>query len=416
MESRVIVVRADNEPMAGVINRGSHQVYRNPRVSVETRELGTLHPHKIRVAMLYSGVCGTDMHVVTTNPQTGYIRCSAPLDLPPDGRIIGHEGVGKVLAVGKEVRHVEPGAFVTFESIIVCHFCAACRRGHFNQCQRAKLLGLEKDGLFGTIVDVPSLLTHEVTDLATRDDGLRAATCVEPAAVAYLACRNANISGGDAVVIFGAGPIGLFSAILCKHVFGASSVKIVEPIARRRELARRWCDAVYDVEEYFQNLPCVIDTSLSCCIDVVIEASGELSNVERVFRCLNENSRVALLARSGAPLTLTSIDHMITNGITLVGSRGHLCGAFGDVLRLYRSGRMPLDEIVTEVAEGTDGLASLLTSPRQVEENNCKVLARLHSVEETETLVAGSRKKVFAVVWKDNDGSRKQTPVRVNER
>ena len=351
MQSRVIVVYADEDPMPGVVNPGPHQIYRNPRVSVEDRELGPLHRHRVRVAPLYAGLCGTDLHVVQTNPQTGYIKCSAPLSIPPKGRIVGHEGVGRILEVGSEVRHVEPGAMVTFESISVCHFCSVCRRGQFNQCLRAKLVGLETDGLFGTI----------------DDKHLNATACVEPAGVAYVACKSTRVSGGDVVVIFGAGPIGLLAAMLSKLVFGASAVHVVEPLTLRRNLARQWSDAVYDVEEFFADPP--------RSVDVVIEASGALDNVDRVFRCLNANSRVTLLARSGEPLTLSAVDHMITNSVSIVGSRGHLGGAFADVLRLYRCGRLPLDAVVTEVLEGPEALAEVLASPDGMEKNSCKILA-----------------------------------------
>ena len=370
MNSRVVVVYADEDPMPGVVNPGPHQIYRNPRVSVEDRELGPLHPHRVRVAPLYAGLCGTDLHVVQTNPQTGYIKCSAPLNIPARGRIVGHEGVGRILEIGSEVRHVEPGAMVTFESISVCHFCDVCRRGQFNQCLRAKLVGLETDGLFGTIVDMPSLLTHDVSDLANDDKHLKATACVEPAGVAYVACKSTRVSGGDAVVIFGAGPIGLLSAMLSKLVFGASAVHVVEPIPLRRNLARQWSDAVYDVDEFFAKPP--------PAVDVVIEASGELTNVDRVFRSLTANSRVTLLARSGAPLTLSAVDHMITNNVSIVGARGHLGGAFADILRLYRCGRLPLDAIVTDVLHGPDALGELLASPAGMEQNACKILVRLN--------------------------------------
>ena len=179
MESRVVVVHADNDPIKGISKPGPHQRYKNPRISVENRILSALRPDEVRVKMVYAGVCGTDVHLVTTKPDTGYIQCSAPAQIPAGGRVIGHEGVGKVLEVGSQVHHVQPGACVTFESIIVCHYCDECRRGDFNQCRHALLLGLEKDGLFGDIVDVPSMLTHDVTEMAESEKGLRAAACVE---------------------------------------------------------------------------------------------------------------------------------------------------------------------------------------------------------------------------------------------
>jgi len=170
------------------------------------------------------------------------------------------------------------------------------------------------------------------------------------------------------VVVFGAGPIGVFSAMLSKVVFGASSVHVVEPVEFRRTFARKWSDCAYDVDEFFENPP--------QSVDVVIEASGQMDNVSRIFRRLNANGRVALLARSGAPLKLNAVDHMITNAVSVVGSRGHLCGAFAKILSLYESGRMPLDEIVTNVVNGPEELRDLLKSPERILNNNCKVLVR----------------------------------------
>lgn len=368
MKTKVVVVYADRDPLPGIHNPGPHQLYKNPRVIVEERELGDLNPDEIRVKMVYAGLCGTDVHLTETNPDTGYIRCSAPARIPDKGRVIGHEGIGRVLEVGTHVRHVKTGSYVTFESIIHCGYCDVCRRGHFNQCLRARLLGLQKDGLFGTIVDVPSILTHDVTKLVSNDKALQAAACAEPAAVAYVACENTHVSGGDVVVIFGAGPIGLFSALLCSYVFGASSVHLVEPVAFRREFAARMVDNVYDVEEFFDSLPRVVD--------VVIEASGCMTNITRLFRRVNANGRIALLARGGESLVVDASDHMITNAISIVGSRGHLGGAFARILSLYESGRIDLNKIITDVVNGPDALCSMLKKPETIVQRNCKIIAR----------------------------------------
>jgi (R,R)-butanediol dehydrogenase / meso-butanediol dehydrogenase / diacetyl reductase len=366
MESRVVVVHADIDPVKGISRPGPHQTYKNPRISVEQRKLSSLRPDEIRVKMLYAGICGTDVHLVTAHPDTGYIRCSAPAEITAAGRIIGHEGIGKVLETGSHVRHIRPGAYVTFESIIVCHYCDECRRGDFNQCRHALLLGLEKDGLFGEIVDVPSMITHDVSDLAQSEKGLRAAACVEPAGVAYVACQNTHVGAGDVVAVFGAGPIGLFAAMLCKYVFGASQVHMVEPVFFRRKLAEKWSNEIYGIDEFFDKGP--------SSIDVVIEASGNMDNINRVFRRLNANGRVAILGRSGEPILLDAVDHMITNAVSIMGSRGHLGGAFAKILALCRNGRISLEDAVTLILKGPDELCKFLASPEKLLEDNCKVL------------------------------------------
>ncbi|PKN37713.1 MAG: alcohol dehydrogenase [Deltaproteobacteria bacterium HGW-Deltaproteobacteria-2] len=370
MESRVVVVYADIDPVKGIARPGPHQIYKNPRIVVEKRKLPLLRPDEIRVKMLYAGICGTDIHLVTAHPDTGYIRCSAPAQITAAGRIIGHEGIGKVLEVGSQVRHIQPGACVTFESIIVCHYCDECRRGDFNQCRHALLLGLEKDGLFGDIVDVPSMITHDVSDIAQNEKGMRAAACIEPAGVAYVACQNTHVGAGDVVAIFGAGPIGLFAAMLSKFVFGASQVHMVEPVLFRRKLAEKWSNEIYDIDEFFEHGP--------SSIDVVIEASGNMANISRVFRRLNANGRVAILGRSGEPLSLDAVDHMITNAVSIIGSRGHLGGAFAKILTLCRNGRISLDDAVTCIINGPDEISDLLNLPEKILEENCKVLVNFN--------------------------------------
>ncbi len=368
MKTESIVVYAENMPMTGIDKPGSHQTYKNPRVVVEDRELKDLSPDEIRVKMLYAGVCGTDVHLLETNPRTGYIRCSAPCDIPPEGRVIGHEGIGQVLSVGSHVRHIRPDNYVAFESIIICHHCDMCRRGLFNQCKQARLFGLEEDGLFASVADVPATLSHDVTGLVKNEGDIQALACIEPAGVAYVACQNARVSGGDKVVVFGAGPIGIYSAMLAKTVFGASSVHIVEPVSFRRQFAVAWADEVSDLNEFFGNPP--------ENIDVVIEASGELNNVSRIFRHLNGNGRIVLLARSGESLVLDATDHMITNAISITGSRGHLCGAYADILNLYKEGRLQLAAIVTDIIGALTELRTLLQSTKVMSEN-CKVLVKL---------------------------------------
>jgi threonine dehydrogenase-like Zn-dependent dehydrogenase len=371
MGSVQIRLYADENPISGIAHPGPHQVYRHPFVRLEKSTPGLLEEEDIRVEMLYVGLCGTDIHLIEKNRETGYIKSSAPLSIPPNqGRRIGHEGVGRVIETGRMVRHIRAGSYVTFESIIVCHFCDVCRKGHFNQCRNASLLGLQTDGLFGNIVDVPSMLAHDITDLVKTEADLKALACVEPAGVAYVACQNTKIKGGDNVIIFGAGPIGVFTAILSKTIFGASTVHMVEPVAFRREFARRWADHVYDLSEFGEKPP--------GNIDVAIEASGGMDNIDMIFKQMNPNGRVALLARSGEPFRISAVDHMITNAISLIGSRGHLCGAFSDIMTLYRQGRIPLGEVVTHVIDGIEALCRLLENPGKTIQDNCKVLARLN--------------------------------------
>ena len=169
-------------------------------------------------------------------------------------------------------------------------------------------------------------------------------------------------------MIFGAGPIGAIAALLARFAFGAAAITVVEPLAARRALVQRWADHVADrVEASADAAP----------IDVVVECSGVLDNIDRVVERLAPNARVVLLARQGAPLTVRRVDHLITNHVAILGARGHLGGAMADVLRLVRAGRLPLAEVVTGVVDGLDALRRALEAPAELARTECKLLARL---------------------------------------
>lgn len=365
--ARALVLHAQPRPMPGIERPGPHQRYRVPELRIEERMLGEVPRDHVRVRVRLAGVCGTDLNTVTTDPRTGYILGSAPLDVDERGRVLGHEGIGEVLAVGCDVTGVREGEWVGFESILSCRRCTPCERGHPNQCATAVLMGTQRDGLFTEVADVPARLAHPLGAVASTEDGRRAAACLEPAACGLLALRLAHVRPGDDVLIFGAGPIGAAAAMLARVVLGAGSVRVVEPLPLRRELAERWAHEVFAVEEFFTS-------GARAPADIVIETSGDLDTVRRVLPATAANGRVALLARSGAPLVIDRVDHLITNNVTVFGSRGHLGGSLPEVLALVRDGRLPLHELVTGVLPSLGALAEALRAPRTLMATHCKVL------------------------------------------
>jgi D-xylulose reductase len=362
-----LVLHAERRPMPGIDRPGPHQRYRAPELRVEERRLGAVPREHARVRVRLAGVCGTDVNAVMTDPRTGYILGSAPLDLDGRGRVLGHEGIGEVVEVGPDVTGLRAGDWVGFESILSCRHCTPCERGHPNQCTTAVLMGTQRDGLFTEIADVPARLAHRLGAVADTEDGRRAAACLEPAACSLLALRLASVRPGDDVLVFGAGPIGAAAAMLARAVLGAGRVRVVEPLRLRRELVGRWAHEVFEVERFFA-------VGAREPADVVIETSGDLDNVRRVLPATAPNARVGLLARSGAPLVLEHVDHLITSNVTLFGCRGHLGGPFPEVLALVRDGRLPLHELVTGVLPSLGALADALRAPRELMATHCKVL------------------------------------------
>jgi threonine dehydrogenase-like Zn-dependent dehydrogenase len=267
---------------------------------------------------------------------------------------------------------VAPGDVVAFASLVNCGECEACRRGLPNQCRSATLLGMERDGLFGDLVDVPAQLMRRVTDLARDDRDLRALACLEPAAVAALACSSAPVNPGDSVLVFGAGPIGAYCAMVARQLRDAGRIVVVEPAEVRRNIVAPWSDEVLGVEEFFAGD--------GAPVDVVLEASGALSNIARVMPRMEPGGRIVLLGRSGEPLVLDSVDHMISKAVSIRGCRGHLGGAIDEVLTAFAAGSLPIGAIVTDVLDSLEDARALLADPDSIARDHGKVLARLSRI------------------------------------
>src|SRR4051812_5575993 len=89
------------------------------------------------VRLTASAICGTDLHMVR-----GTFSGMKP------GTILGHEGVGVVEEVGRDVRNLNVGDRVVICSTIGCGFCSYCREGYYAQCDTANPNGPEAGTAF----------------------------------------------------------------------------------------------------------------------------------------------------------------------------------------------------------------------------------------------------------------------------
>src|SRR4051794_4260889 len=191
------------------------------------------------VRLTASAICGTDLHM---------IRGTFPGMVP--GTILGHEGVGVVEEVGKDVLNLQPGDRVVIPSTIACGSCSYCRAGYYSQCDEANPNGASAGtaffggpattgpfhGLQAEFARVPFAhvglvkLPEEV-----RDDQAIMISDIFP--TGYFAADLAEIEPGDVVVVFGCGPVGQF-AIASAKLMDAGRIFAVDAIGDRPDMAR----------------------------------------------------------------------------------------------------------------------------------------------------------------------------------
>ena len=171
------------------------------------------------VRMAYNGICGTDLAILHGK----HPRAQAPL-------IMGHEMSGWVETAG--ATGPAAGTLVVVEPLLSCGDCKSCRDGNAYVCRGLGLYGIDTPGGMAEYVALPPEVLHEVPEGV---DPLTA-SLAEPLAVAVHAVALSGMEKGDTVAVYGAGPIGVLTALVARHE-GAGTVVITEPSAWRRSVA-----------------------------------------------------------------------------------------------------------------------------------------------------------------------------------
>lgn len=197
------------------------------------------NPTDAIVKITASAICGTDLHMIR-----------GTLPGMKDGRVLGHEAVGIIEAVGDNVRNLQKGDRVVVPSTIACGYCSYCRAGYYAQCDNAnpngRLAGTAFyggpestggfDGMQAEFVRVPFAHVNLVRlPDAVSDEQAILISDIFP--TGYFGADLADIDYGDTVAIFGCGPVGLFT-IASAGLMGAGRILAVDCIPSRLDMAR----------------------------------------------------------------------------------------------------------------------------------------------------------------------------------
>jgi alcohol dehydrogenase len=280
-------------------------------------------------------ICGTDLHILKG-------------DVPAmvDGRIIGHEAVGTVDAIGGAVKNVKVGDRVLVSCVSTCGACRFCREGRYGQCLGGGgwILGNEIDGTQAEYVRIPFAdnSTYPVP-AGVSDEELLMLSDILPTAY-EVGVLNGQVRPGDVVAVVGAGPIGL-SAITGARLFSPSLVVAIDLAATRLDAAKHFgADVVVNNGEQ-DPIAAVRDLTGGLGADVVIEAVGVPATFELAVELVRPVGRVANIGVHGKPVTLHlerlwSRDVTITTGLVDTSS-------IPTLLKLVASHQIDAERFVT---------------------------------------------------------------------
>lgn len=294
----------------------------------------TIGARDVLVEVTHAGICGTDKHIYDWD---AWSQKRVKL-----GATIGHEFVGRVVSVGRDVRRTSVGERVSAEGHISCGVCRLCRTGNAHICDAVEIIGIDRDGCFAQYVAVPEENIWPVhVDISNE-----AAALFDPLGNAMHTVMEAGVSGKN-VLITGVGTIGLMAVAIARAA-GAAKIFAVDVNPVRLAIAKELGADHLIRSNDFRWTDDIRDKTDSLGADVLLEMSGHPLAIRQGFAALRNGGTAALL---GIPATETSIDlanDIIFKGARVLGINGRrMFETWYQVQDFILSGKFKVESLVT---------------------------------------------------------------------
>jgi threonine dehydrogenase-like Zn-dependent dehydrogenase len=332
------------------------------------------------VKITSTAICGSDLHLYD-----GYVPTMKR------GDILGHEFMGEVVETGKGVGNLKVGDRVVVPFPISCGNCAACQSGLFAACENSnpnagmaeKLWGHSPCGIFGyshltggyaggqaeyarvPFADVGPIKIED----GLPDESVLFLSDIFP--TGYMGAEMADITPGDVVAVWGAGPVGQF-AIASAYMLGAERVIAIDRFPYRLAMARDEAGAEtlnyeeVDVLEALKEM--TAGRGPDSCIDAVgLEAHhshGGLHAYDRVKHATRQESdrphalREAIMAcRNGGTISVIGVyggfvdkfpmGAVVNRGLTIKAGQCHVHKYLRPLLERIEAGEIDPSFVIT---------------------------------------------------------------------
>jgi alcohol dehydrogenase len=281
-------------------------------------------------------ICGTDLHIL-----------GGDVAAVTDGRILGHEAVGTVVAVGDAVKGYAVGDRVLVPAITRCGRCSYCQAGMPSHCQTVGgigwILGHLIDGTQAELVRVP----YADTSLYTVPDGVsdeQAIFLADSLPTGYeVGVLAGRVRPGQTVAVVGAGAVGL-AAVLTTGLWGASKVIAIDSNRFRLDKALEF-GATDVVEVGPSTVADVIALTDGLGVDVAIEAVGYPQTLLTAAAIVRPGGRIANVGVHGSPVEVPMQDLWIHNVTLTMGLVDTV--SIPTLLTMVASGRIPAEKMGT---------------------------------------------------------------------
>lgn len=287
---------------------------------------------EILVKVAACGVCHTDLH---------YIDHGVPTFKKPP-LILGHEASGIVAGVGTGVSDRKEGDRVLLPAVLTCGYCRNCRIGRENICLNMKMFGNDIDGSYAEYVIAPAKDTFILPDAIPLEEGSIIADAIS---TPYHAVKNrGQVRGGDWVVVFGCGGIGL-NIVQVAAAFGGNVVAIDirdDKLEAAKSLGARATINAEGVERIDKQVRKLTGGGA----DVGFEAIGNPTTIATAFSCVRNGGRMVVVGYTHKDVALNA-GRIMYREMEVVGSLGCRPVDYPPLIEMVGAGRIKVKELVT---------------------------------------------------------------------
>lgn len=287
---------------------------------------------KIRIDAI--GICTSDIHVLHGTMTM------------PDGNTVGHEYTGTVVEVGSAVKNVVPGDRVVCENAKnACFKCKLCLSGHYELCPEKRSPGWFSQGVYTEYTIQPEYCVHKIPKNMSKE----VAAVAEPFAICVYGClERGRFQKDDFTVIYGMGPIGLFTLITLVDL-GARNIVCVASTRRNKiryqlseELGAR---AVLLTED---DIPAKVkEMNDGWGADCVIDCSGDPHAINQGIGLLRKGGKFIALGISHDALIPFAFNQAVLSVIEMVFSATSSHDAWIKVLGILERNEEKIKKVIT---------------------------------------------------------------------
>lgn len=331
-------------------------------IRVEDTPIPSPNDNQVKIAVKFTGICGSDLHEYTHGPQLIPVDKPYSLNGHQGTTTLGHEFSGVVEEVGKNVKNIKKGDRVTVEPIFRNPESPFVTTGEYNLSEPLGFVGLTSNGGFAKYVVVEDYMVHKMPDKMTFEQG----AIVEPAAVAAYAIHQSGMKMGDTILITGAGPIGLLT-VQVAVAMGASQIFVTDISENRLKKAKE-VGATHTFDARDKDIPKNIKELTGYGVDVFIDAAGVQASFDTGINSLRNGGTAVLVALFAKEVVHDALNHTLRE-LTIKGTAAYR-NIFPQTIALINSGRLPVEKLITSVISLDEivekGFEALTKDPSEV--------------------------------------------------